>query len=47
MMSRAPFQVLVIPYRYCTDGSLEYCLLKRTDMGIWQFVAGGGETGET
>ena len=46
-MSRAPFQVLLIPYRNSADGSLEYCLLKRTDMGIWQFVAGGGETGET
>jgi hypothetical protein len=42
LMSRAPFQVLVIPFRRSADGELEFCLLKRSDMGIWQFVAGGG-----
>jgi dATP pyrophosphohydrolase len=47
MMARAPFQVLVIPYRYAADRMLEYCLLKRSDTGIWQFVAGGGEGSET
>ena len=46
-MSRAPFQVLVIPFRRSADGELEFCLLKRSDMGIWQFVAGGGEEEET
>jgi len=47
MMARAPFQVLVIPFRLSADDELEYCLLRRRDMGIWQFVAGGGEAEET
>ncbi len=46
-MSRAPFQVLVIPFRRSADGELEYCLLKRRDMGFWQFVAECGEEEET
>jgi len=43
---RAPFQVLVIPFRH-TGRGLEYCLLKRSDVDYWQFVAGGGEEGES
>jgi dATP pyrophosphohydrolase len=43
---RAPFQVLVIPFRW-REGGLEFALLKRRDAGYWQFVAGGGEEGET
>lgn len=43
---RAAFQVLVLPYR--RHGThLEYAAFRRADMGIWQFVAGGGEVGET
>ncbi|MFP4380755.1 MAG: NUDIX hydrolase [Candidatus Sumerlaeia bacterium] len=43
---RAPFQVLVIPFRRKAD-CLQYCLLRRSDAGYWQFVAGGGDDAET
>ena len=43
---RAPFQVLVIPFRR-TATALEFAVLKRSDAGYWQFVAGGGEDDET
>lgn len=43
---RAPFQVLVIPFRRTAAG-LEFAVLKRRDDEHWQFVAGGGEEGET
>ncbi len=45
-MARAPFQVLIIPFRK-KDDSYEYCIFKRTDMEMWQFVSGGGEDSET
>ncbi len=41
-MARARYQVLVIPY--CIDnGKAQFCLFRRRDIGIWQFIAGGGE----
>ncbi|MGX1668563.1 NUDIX domain-containing protein [Streptomyces sp. NPDC055400] len=43
---RAPFQVLVLPYRQ-TEGGLLYALFRRLDGAYWQGVAGGGEVGET
>lgn len=43
---RAQFQVLVIPFRPTTS-ALEFAVLKRSDADYWQFVAGGGEEGET
>jgi dATP pyrophosphohydrolase len=43
---RAQFQVLVIPFRSTALG-LEYAVLKRSDSDYWQFVAGGGEEGES
>ena len=46
-MPRAPFQVLVYPYRKKNTGQLEYALLKRADLGFWQGIAGGGEGNET
>jgi dATP pyrophosphohydrolase len=45
-MTRAPFQVLVYPYRKTQDGNFEYVLLKRADAGYWQAIAGGGEDEE-
>lgn len=45
-MARAPFQVLIYPYRQLDNGEFEYALLKRADKGYWQAVAGGGEDGE-
>ena len=46
-MARAPFQVLVYPYRKTREDGLEYALLKRSDAGYWQGIAGGGEDNET
>ena len=43
---RAPFQVLVIPYRWMRT-TPEFAVFRRSDAGWWQFVAGGGEDGET
>jgi len=43
---RAPFQVLVIPFRRSERG-YEFAVLRRRDTGWWQFVAGGGEDKET
>ena len=44
-MARAKYQVLVIPYMI-QDKAIKYAVLQRSDMAIWQFVAGGGEDGE-
>jgi dATP pyrophosphohydrolase len=45
-MTRAPFQVLVVPYRRGERG-LQVAVLRRADHDVWQFVSGGGEAGET
>ena len=44
-MPRAPYQVLVIPYRRLTQ-SIEVAVFHRADYDVWQFVSGGGEHGE-
>lgn len=41
---RAPFQILAIPYRL--NPVLQYCVLHRSDIDQYQFVAGGGEDDE-
>lgn len=41
-MARAKYQVLVIPY-HVENGNIGYCIFHRSDMNIWQFIAGGGE----
>ena len=48
-MSRAPFQVLVLPYRIASDTEILYAVFKRESStgGYWQGIAGGGENGET
>ncbi len=46
-MSRAKFQVLIIPFRILGNGILEFAVAKRSDMDIWQFLSGGGEGDET
>jgi dATP pyrophosphohydrolase len=43
---RAPFQVLVFPYRKVDDSDFEYAILRRSDEGYWHTVAGGGEDKE-
>lgn len=46
MTSRQPIQVLVIPYRLASAG-LEILALRRRDVKVWQFVAGGAHEGES
>jgi dATP pyrophosphohydrolase len=49
-MSRAPFQVLVFPYRFTPGGAPEYAIFFRRTKhygNIWQAIAGGGEDDET
>ena len=45
-MSRLPYNILVVPYTRIAS-AVHYCIFKRSDMNIWQFVAGGGEDLET
>ncbi len=48
-MSRAPYQVLVLPYRIARDNAVLYALFRRESStgGYWQGIAGGGENGES
>ena len=46
-MARAPFQVLVFPYRVLADGEILYAIFRRRDDRHWQAIAGGGEDDET
>ncbi len=46
-MPRAPFQVLVLPWRRAADGGVEFMVARRADLGIWPAIAGGGEDDET
>lgn len=43
---RAPFNVLVLPF-HRQNGQNWFCVFKREDMKIWQFIAGGGEDKES
>ncbi len=43
---REPYQILSIPYRI-VDGMPLFCIFRRADSKYWQFIAGGGENGET
>ncbi len=43
---REPYQILSIPYRII-DGTPLFLILHRTESDYWQFIAGGGENGET
>ena len=45
-MGRAPFQVVVLPFRLTDDGGTEFAVLQRADDGHWQGIAGGGEDEE-
>ena len=47
MLSRAPFQVLVLPFRRPAPGEIEFAVLRRADDANWQSVAGGGAVGES
>lgn len=41
-MARSQYQVLVIPY-FLNHGEPVYGVFRRRDMGLWQFISGGGE----
>ena len=41
-MARSKYQVLVIPY-FLDRGQPVYGVFRRRDMGLWQFISGGGE----
>lgn len=43
---RAPYNVLVLPF-FRIGGNTLYCIFKREDLNVWQFIAGGGQTGES
>ncbi|RVU97639.1 NUDIX pyrophosphatase [Coriobacteriales bacterium OH1046] len=45
-MTRAPYQVPVF-LRRCSGTRREYLLLLRSDMNVWQGIAGGGEDSES
>lgn len=45
-MTRAPFQVLVLPFKK-TDEEVLYAVLARSDNSKWQGISGGGEDNET
>lgn len=42
---RAPYNVLVLPFLRDRE-YVKYCIFKRNDLNVWQFVAGGGEGDE-
>lgn len=46
-MPRAPYQILALPFRKVRPGEFEFAVLKRSDNGHWQGVAGGGEDDES
>ncbi|ODP96128.1 NUDIX pyrophosphatase [Salinivibrio sp. SS3] len=43
---RAPFQVLVFPYKILNEKP-RYLIGKRSDNGVWQAISGGGENSES
>jgi dihydroneopterin triphosphate diphosphatase len=45
-MARSPFQIIVIPYRIDFSGRRQYLVFQRSDDAVWQWIAGGGESGE-
>ncbi len=46
-MSRAPFQVLVLPFRITATGEVVFAIFRRAQPDCWQGIAGGGNVGET
>jgi dATP pyrophosphohydrolase len=46
-MPRAPFNVLVLPYRQAGQDEFEHAIFLRSDAGFWQSISGGGEDEET
>jgi dihydroneopterin triphosphate diphosphatase len=45
-VARAKYQVLVLPYTI-QNNIIKYAVFHRSDMQVLQFIAGGGEDGET
>ena len=45
-ITRAPFQVLVLPFRRISN-TVQYAIFSRSDDEAWQGIAGGGDDGES
>jgi dihydroneopterin triphosphate diphosphatase len=45
-VARAPYQVLVFPYRLTKEGDWEFAIFLRADGDFWQGISGGGEGDE-
>ena len=47
-MARAPYQILIFPYRFKSEEEIEFAIFKRSDYKeeIWQGIAGAGEDNE-
>ena len=43
---RRPIQVLVLPYKYASK-DVKFLIFKRSDLNVWQGIAGGVEDGES
>lgn len=43
---RSPYQILTFPF-YRQNNEIFYALFKRSELEVWQGIAGGGEEGET
>ncbi|PMO72690.1 NUDIX hydrolase [Vibrio splendidus] len=43
---RAPFQILVFPYK-TVDNKYRFLIARRRDNGVWQAISGGGEDNES
>ncbi|MEF8708480.1 MAG: NUDIX pyrophosphatase [Candidatus Accumulibacter propinquus] len=46
-MPRAPLQVIVIPCRQAPNGGSQFVVFHRVKPEMWQFISGGGESGES
>jgi dATP pyrophosphohydrolase len=46
-MQRAPYQVLVLPFRRLKGSEPLYAIFRRADCRVWQGIAGGGQSNES
>ena len=47
VMKRAPYQILVLPFRRVKGVDPLYAIFRRADCRMWQGIAGGGESSES
>lgn len=46
-MPRSPLQIIVIPFRFSSNGEPEFAIFHRANSEMLQFIAGGAEDDET